>query len=208
MTWAFLLIVLVVAGIMSLSGARRVEWANKLRRRSHEPDIEPEWIAPDQIIQRICDDYLVASEWLNGSALEPWSKQWALASVFLAGIQLQRHQKILTRLRTGRISRFVGIMACTHELDVRYFSEDGERCLVIDRQYHRRITTYDVQKYVALQTQDMQSGMVVYQMVYDSAAQRWKIEAYIQELPLNVPPAGTNDKVRFTNTLPVAWRDN
>lgn len=208
MTWAFLLIVLVVAGIMTLSGVRQVEWAGKLRRRSSSMSDNHEWMAPDDVVQRVCDDYLVAIEWLNTSALEAWPKQWALAPLFLSGMQLERHQKILTRLRSNP-ARFVGVMASTHNLEVRSFSEDGERCLVLDRQYQRRITTYNLQSRMVVASQDIGGGATVHQMVYEKSAQRWKIEAFIQELPLSFETSAVNSRIRFTPSLPyAAGRDN
>jgi hypothetical protein len=86
------------------------------------------------------------------------------------------------QLRHGS-SRFVGVMRADHAVQVRYFSERGDRCLVLDCQTQRRMATYDRRTHERMHTQDLGEGTLVYQMVYDDTLKRWKITAFIQELP-------------------------
>ncbi|MDX1993783.1 MAG: hypothetical protein SF029_15450, partial [bacterium] len=102
-----------------------------------------------------------------------------------------------------------GILRCIHQVEVRHFSEDGERCLVIDRQTSRRMATYDYLNRSRVTTQDLGDGTVVYEMVYDKQGQRWKVNAFIQELPLGWESASKRKRIRLHSVLPpTIGRDN
>jgi hypothetical protein len=208
MTWALLLVLIVVAVIFSLSGARHVPWANKLRRSPSSTN-NTEWIAPEEVAQRIKLDYMAAIHWLYHSAFQDWAKQWSNAPHYLAGLQLQRHQKILNNLRSTLAPRYIGILRSQHDIEVQYFSADGERCLVLDWQQSRHMSTYDTFTHEFVQSQDLGEGTLVFQMRYDAQARRWKIEQFIQELPLGWTSFGLSRKIKPFSTMPsTLGRDN
>ena len=78
---------------------------------------------------------------------------------------------------------FVGVLRSDHRLEVRRFSEDGERCLLVDHQTQRRMATYHTRTGQRAVTQDLGDATVVYSMIYDPSDVRWKIDAFVQELP-------------------------
>ena len=208
MTWALLLVFIVVGVILSLSGTRQVPWASKLRGTPLGSQ-NTEWLAPEEIMERVKADYLAAIRWLYHSAFQDWAKQWSNAPHYLAGLQLQRHQKILGNLRSTLAPRYVGILRADHDIDVRHFSADGERCLIIDRQQSRHVSTYDTLTREFVQSQDLGRGAVVFQMKYDAQAKRWKIEQFIQELPVGWTNFGLSRKIKpFSPTLTTIGRDS
>ena len=204
MTWAILLAFLFVGGIVSVSGKKQVPWADKLYRVNAGVRSKGEWLAPEDIQNDVRADYLAAQGWLQDSLLADWSYQWSAAPNFLSGAVLRRHQEILKHYRMKRSPRYTGILRCTHRVEVRHFSEDGERCLVVDHQTTRRIATYDMVEHVRVMTQDMGDGTVVYEMAYDKMLKRWKLETYIQELPMGWSSTGSNQQIQLLSALPPA----
>lgn len=183
MTWAILLMLVVIVGVMSLSGRRQVPWAHRMQRVNAGARFRSEWMAPDTVRRRVHEDFLAAMRWLPESMLHDWSRQWNTAPHFLSGAMLKRHQEILKRYQLGKVPRYTGVLRSTHQVEVRHFSDDGERCLVIDRQTARRMATYDYRTGQRIMTQDLGDGVVVYEMAYDKHANCWKIDRTIQELP-------------------------
>jgi hypothetical protein len=140
-------------------------------------------MAPDTVIFQVRSDYLSAVEWLHDSALKDWSHQWTYAPLYFSGSYLKRHQRVLRQLASAREPQCIGILRADHQVDVRYSSEDRERCLVIDLQTQRRMATYDLISRARLHTQDLGCSAMVYQMLYDVRSRRWKIDAFVQQLP-------------------------
>ncbi|MFW5709070.1 MAG: hypothetical protein ACOCX5_02500 [Chloroflexota bacterium] len=209
MTWSILLALIIVIGIMSLTGRQQVPWVNKMRRMNPGNVQRAEWMAPEYVIQAVKSDYLTATRWILNSVTDPWAQQWSAAPFYLSGLYLKRHQEILKHYRVGRPLQHVGILRCVQDVTVRNFSEDGERCLVIDHQTERRMATYHVQTQERLNTQDLGKGSYVYEMVYDRQAKRWKIDRYIQQLPIGWHSRGRSKRLRTLVTLPpVIGRDN
>lgn len=210
MTWAFLFAFVIIVGVMSLSGRKQVPWADKLRRLNAGVARRSEWMAPDNVVKAAKDDYLTTMRWLPESMLHSWSQQWASAPYYLSGLALKRHQEILKHYKTGKPTRYQGIMRCIHNAEVRHFSEDGERCLIIDHQASRRMATYDYETHIRLNTQDLGDATVVYEMVYDKQAGRWKVDRYIQELPIGWrSTSNKKSRVRLLSALPPSiGRDN
>jgi hypothetical protein len=180
MGWAFLFTIVVCVVIMSLNGKNRVPWSNKLRRLHVSV---PEWMAPAPVVKQVRNDYLGALDWLQASALKSFSHQSAAAPLYLSGRQLRRHRTIIQQYQNIAPPQVVAVLRADHRVYVRRFSEDGERCLVIDQQTQRRMATYDYERQSRLHTQDLGDSTLVYEMVYDLNARRWKIDSFIQQLP-------------------------
>ena len=206
MIWTILLAFLLVVGFVSIAGRKQVPWAGKLQRRNAGVQAKAEWMAPEPITKTVQDDYLRAVEWLSDSMLYEWAEQWTGAPHYLSGPYLHRYQELLKRYRMGKSPRYEGVMRCTHRVEVRHFSEDGERCLIVDHQSSRRIATYDLLHQSRMVTQDMGDGTVVYEMSYDKQLHRWKIEAFIQELPTGCTALENTsvNGIQLLNALPPA----
>jgi hypothetical protein len=166
-------------------------------------------MAPDTVVNKISSNYLTAINWLHNSVLNDRARQWAMAPVYLDGEFLKRYQRLLVRYQTGSSPRAQGVLRADHQVMVRHFSEDGESCLVVDSQTQRRMATYDRQTGQRVHTQDLGDCTQVYQMVYDAASRRWKIRAFIQELPAGWNTLSMSRHVRVLSTLPtMTGRDN
>jgi hypothetical protein len=182
MIWSMLLITLLIVALTLLIGHKRTAWSDKLQR-THQDTPQAEWNAPDYVHQQVRNDYLMATRWMRDCAFSSWTEQWAGAPYYFAGLHLQRHQKILTKQRSGQESRFRDVMDAEHFVEVRHFSSDGERCLVIDHQTERSMATYHHATLQPCMRQALDDAAVIYQMVYDRSASRWKIDQFVQELP-------------------------
>ncbi|GAB4518636.1 MAG: hypothetical protein OHK0046_26510 [Anaerolineae bacterium] len=208
MTWAILLAIIIVVGILSLSGRQQVPWAGKLFRKNAGAR-RAEWMAPEDVVQMVLNHYTETMRWLPESMLRDWSSQWADAPHHFSGQALKRHQEILKQYRLGRAPRCVGVLRCDHHPEVRHFSDDGERCLVIDKQAARRMATYDYWTHVRLNTQDLGDAAIVYEMMYDKQDRRWKIDRFIQELPVGWRSGKASQHLRLLTALPpTIGRDN
>jgi hypothetical protein len=156
----------------------QVPWVRKMRRLHPQ---KAEWMAPDEVVEQVRADYLLGLQWLAESVF--WSKAHQLKTShhYLAGECLAHHHELLSEKAEAR---FIGVLRADHHVEVRHFTEDGDTCLLIDIQAQRRMATYDARMRQRLLTQDLGSGAAVYRMTYDTKAHRWKIEAFVQELPL------------------------
>ena len=209
MIWALLLVIFMIIVVVAISGQGRVAWANKLRRLHAGSAYKGEWMAPDTIVNQVTADYLAAIHWLHNSTLSERSRQWAMAPAYLDGAFLKRYQRVLLHYQSAGIPPALGVLRADHQVMVRHFSEDGERCLVIDNQTERRMATYDTQTRERLHTQDLGDVSLVYQMAYDAGSDRWKIESYLQELPAGWKNLQVSQRIRVLSSLPAsAGRDN
>lgn len=198
MVWAILIVIMtLILFLATLNGQKQVTWSDKLYRMNAGVSHKAEWMAPEFVIQQVRNDYLMAMRWLRECAFLDWSSQWNAAPAFLAGFQLERHQNILKL----PAPRFRDVLRADHEVEVRHFSGDGERCLVIDRQTNRSIATYDYWTFEPCLVQALDDAALVYQMVYDKTARRWKIEQFVQELPRGWH-GGQSRRVQLYSTLP------
>jgi hypothetical protein len=201
--------ILAVVIIMTMNGRGQVPWVSKMRRIHAGVARKAEWMAPDEVVNQVRADYLAATHWLQDTMLTAWAQQWSSASSYLSGVALKRFQAILTHHRTVGAPRCIGVLRADHEVAVRLFSEDGERCLVVDQQAQRRMATYDSRDHTRLFTQDLGDGAVVYQMVYDTIDRRWKIDEFVQELPLGWGKHKSTRKIRELSAMPTEiGRDN
>ncbi|MEO8397677.1 MAG: hypothetical protein ABI700_32080 [Chloroflexota bacterium] len=183
MTWALVIIFIVIVVIMSLNNAGRIPWGDKMRRLNAGSVQKVEWMAPDHVVAQVRAQYLEAINWLHESMLTSWAKQWSTAPNFLSGTHLKRYHNSLLLQRDGKGVEVSGVLRADHVVEVRQFSETGAFCLVIDHQSQRRMATYNRKTFERLHTQDLGDGVVVYAMLYDAKDQRWKIGSFVQELP-------------------------
>jgi hypothetical protein len=182
----------------------KVPWERKMRRL--QPGDTAEWMAPDEVVEQVRNDYLRAQDWLGESQLWARGQQLHMAAYYLSGEALKNHQVAL--LNQGR-ARFIGVLRADHEVEVRHFSETGDRCLLVDFQSGRRMATYNAQTRERLMTQDMGSGAVVYQLAYDLHDRRWKLERLIQELPAGWERRQPSGRIQEFTQLPLSiGRDN
>jgi hypothetical protein len=204
-----LLVFLIAVGVVTFTGQRAVPWASRLRRVNAGVARRAEWMAPQPTVDAVRQDYMCAMRWLPESELQGWSEQWATAPYYLSGSLLKRYQEILKHHRTGSPPRYIGIMQCTHNIQIRHFSDDGERCLVIDHQSDRRMVTCNYRTRAPINTQKLGDGTIVYEMLYDRQSASWKVDRYVQELPAGWYVNGHSPrKLRLFSTLPpTAGRD-
>jgi hypothetical protein len=195
-----LLILFLMMIIFVLSSTDTVRWSEGLRRVSAGSARRAEWMASEAVVDQVKQDYLAAMTWLAEASL---GESLHLCDHYLSGNYLRRFQTLLPLLNGEPRRGFVGILDVRHHVQVRQFSEDGLTCLVVDSQTERRMETYDVRLDEHVQTQDLGDGVVVYRMVYDRLAHRWKIASFIQELPpgWREQPAA---RVRLYINLPAA----
>ena len=93
-------------------------------------------------------------------------------------------------------------MTARHHLQVRHFSADGCRCIVVDCQTERRLESRQLIDRGWTLAQDLGDGALVFQMCYDTSARRWKIEQFIQELPAGWLNRADVGRVRLLSQLP------
>ncbi len=209
MTWAILLALIAIAIIMAMHSRGQVPWLPKMRRVRAGVARKAEWMAPEDVVDKVRADYLTAMRWLSDNVLSSWQQQWMLAPYYMSGLYLKRFQTLVTQYRAGRMPRAVGVLRADHQVTIRSFSEDGERCLVVDRQTLRRMATYDSRSHARIMTQDLGDGAVVYQMRYDAADGRWKLDEFVQELPAGWGKHGAGTPIRELAALPtLIGRDN
>jgi TPR repeat protein len=135
-----------------------------------------EWMAPEDVLRAVRRDYLEAVEWLHQAERDGRQPQRFLTGAMLVGAA----QRLWTRANTPL---FIGALRADHRLVVRRFSEGGESCIIIDHQTQRRMATYHSRTDQRAATQDLGDAAVVYQMNYDQSDGRWKLAAFVQELP-------------------------
>jgi hypothetical protein len=209
MTWMILIALVMMLLLLSFVGQWPVSWAKNMKRINAGSRDQAEWMAPEMVIDQVRDAYLKAMAWLPESQMLSWSEQWSKAPGHFSGEYLKAHQKILKHQSANHPQKYVGILRCVHDVTVRNFSEDGERCLVIDHQTERRMATYNTRSQERMNTQDLGEGTLVYQMAYDKHAKCWKIDRFIQQLPVGWQSKGKSPRMLVRTTLPpVTGRDH
>lgn len=209
MTWALLLGIVAIAIIMAMHSRGQVPWLGKMRRTNPTAARKAEWMAPDEVVDKVRSDYLTAMRWLGDNVLASWQQQWMLAPYYMSGLYLKRFQTLVTQYRAGRSPRAIGVLRADHQVTVRCFSDDGERCYVVDRQTLRRMATYDSRTRERVMTQDLGDGAVVYAMRFDAADGRWKLDEFVQEMPPGWGQSIGRARIReFAATPTPIGRDN
>lgn len=196
---ALILIFVGIFCILFVVGREPIPWSYRLRRVYPGVSRKAEWIAPDDVILQVRNDYLHAIEWLTRTAL---GEEISLAPHYLTGRFLERFQTIINYQNSPHHTHFVGVMTARHHIQVRQFSDDGSRCLVVDSQTERRVESRQLHHAGWSLAQDLGDGALVFQMCYDTKAQRWKIESFIQELPAGWGSGADVGRVRLLSHLP------
>jgi len=209
MTLGLLAVILFVVALMALTGRSQVPWSGKMERLHAGSIDRATWMAPDAVVRSVQQDFLEVMQWLPESISHSWSQQWTSSGYYLSGQYLKRHQEILKHYRTGKTPRYNGVLRCAHDVEVCEFSDDGERCLVIDRRTSCRMATYDYWTQSRVSTQDMGDSIEVYLMVYDSEDRRWKVDQFVQQLPASWRVGRKSRRIRLLKTMPPSiGRDN
>jgi len=145
--------------------------------QAHE--ITPPILGVKPPIQTVQADYLRAIAWLGKSHFLSHSTRLVEAPHYLYGVFLSDYYASLMPHNPP----LIGVLRCIHTLSIQPFDDDPLRCLVIDTQITRRMVTYCTKTYRRVSTQDLGNSAVVYEMCYDTIAERWKLNRFIQELP-------------------------
>jgi hypothetical protein len=182
------IIALLIALVMT-SRSSVVPWLNQMTRLNPGVYNRGEWMAPGLIVETIQRDYLAFYRYAAETLPQGWMVYLRDLDRYLTGdmLRLQRESLDL-RLRHDR-GRIIAILRAHHHLQVRHFSNDGLRCLVIDHQSEQRMATYDYWTGKRLHTQDLGGMVYIYQMQFDQAAGRWKIDHLVQQMLPDVYPA-------------------
>ncbi len=198
----FLVTIIVLAIIIR---GRRDDWPGHLRRLHAGVTNKAEWMASDDIIQRVENDYLLAQRWMSDALLVGYVRFLREAPRYFSGNYLKHQQhSAMTQIRK-RGPRLIGVLRAHHRIRVRYFSDDGLTCYVVDHQTERRMATYDYWQLRRLHTQSLEDGAYVYRMVYDRSTKTWKIEELVQQLPLGWGgQVVSGSPIKLDKSLPIA----
>lgn len=197
------LILFILLAIFRLVLPRTVPWVDHLVRLNAGAGAKAEWMAPPQVVEQVAWDYRAAQEWVAMCAAN-WGKFASRIDNYTTGVYLQQQRRILAALVQSRKPRLTTEFSAVHTLSVRYFSSDGLRCLLIDRQTSRAVTTLDYWSGRSLCRQQLDDRAFVYQLQFDAQGNRWKIAQLVQELPLGWENGKTRGRVRVSAELPVA----
>jgi hypothetical protein len=194
-----ILIFISILIILFVVGREPIPWTNRLRRIHAGVARKAEWVAPDEVVHQVIHDYLHAIDWLTLAAL---GEQTHRAPQYLTGRFLTRFQTIVNYQTSQRPAYFVGVIMARHHIQVRQFSEDGCRCLIVDCQTERSIESRQLIDRGWSLHQALGDGTLVFQMCYDTKVRLWKIEQFIQELPAGWGNRDDTGRVRLFSQLP------
>ncbi len=183
---------------------RVAPWTDELTRLNPGAGAKAEWMASPEIVEQVAWDYHAAQEWL-ATCVTNWGRFAAGLERYTAGAYLKHQRRVLAFLME-RQPRLALKQFSAHEVSVRRFSADGLRCLLIDHQASRILTTVSYWTGRTLHRQRLEDAALVYQMLYDIDDKRWKIERLIQELPLGAhSTASKESRVIVAANLPTAF---
>lgn len=197
---AVLLVTLIILlAILIQSSTKPVPWSQHIRRVRAGVRNQAEWMAPSSVVARVQSDYRAALGWLQDTAFEKPNPY--RAATYLCEDALIRYRKVATQRHGDAV--FVGVLRATNRLEVRRFSENGTRCLVLDHQTERVMATYDRATGRRVGTQALEDVVQVVAMAYDIQAGCWKIAEDVQRLPIRWADGATRDWYR-TQVEPLA----
>ncbi len=187
---------------------RGVPWANALTRVNAGAGSRAEWMAPETVVRAVTRDFRATQAWLAAGA-----RDWGLVAreleQYTAGAYLRRQRDALGLLAQTRGSRLASVQTADHTLAVRHFSADGLRCLVVDWQRERRLSTRHYWSGQLIHSQQLPEAVVVWQMAYDTHDRRWKVERLVQTLPQPAVSGVPGPRYSLTDKLPAhAGRDS
>ncbi len=182
----FVIVTLVVAILILsvIARRKRTRWPGTLHRLHAGVHNKAEWMAPEEIVRDVESDFLAAQRWMADSLTSGYVRFLREAPQYLTGNYLKSELNNAGTQVRKHGPRLLGVLQAHHYLQVRYFSDDGLACYVVDHQTRRRMITYDLWKMHRLHAQDLGEGVYVYRMAYIRSERRWKIEDLIQQLPL------------------------
>lgn len=188
---AVALILMVLVGVAMLSSrSGLVPWMNEMTRLNPGVQNRAEWMAPRHVILSVEKDYLAFYRYAAEQLPKGWLAYTRDLNEYLCGEMLRGQRESLSqRLRHDR-GRFVEVLRANHNVQVRHFSGDGLRCVVIDQQSEQRLATYDYWTGRRVHTQDIGNTIYIYEMHYDQSLGRWKLARFVQQLPLGVCQPG------------------
>lgn len=201
----FLLIIVILLIALWAFAPHTVPWAEHLTRLNAGSGVKAEWMAPPTVVEQVIWNYRESQGWLATCALN-WSRFAERIEDYATGAYLQYQRSALNSLIHSSEPRITSVINAKHEIAVRYFSSDGLRCMLIDRQTSRLVTTMHYWSKQLMGRQHLNDATLIYQMFYDTADKRWKIEKLLQEFP-----AATGGTIRITVTaeaLTAAGRDS
>jgi hypothetical protein len=196
-------IIFILLAIFRLLLPRAVPWVDHLVRLNAGAGPKAEWMAPPQVVEQVTWDYRAAQGWVAMCAAN-WGRFASRLDNYTTGAYLQQQRRVVAALMQSRQPRLTTEFSAVHTLSVRYFSSDGLRCLLIDRQTSRAVTTLDYWSGRPLCRQQLDDRAFVYQIQYDTQDNRWKIAQLVQELPLGWENGKTKGRVKVSAELPVA----
>jgi hypothetical protein len=196
---------------MSLFGRwqGKVSWAEKMRRLNHGAMDQEEWMAPDDVITKVKDDFIEAMDWLSETQSMTMLDRWSKSANYFSGEYLKNY-KALNQMHLFKVPfKHLSILRCVHSPTVRHFSQDGETCFIIDHQTETRMALYDANTGERINTQHLDEACVVYQMIYNKFSKRWRVNRYIQQLPVGWASRSKSDVIQLhLSPLPPKGRDN
>src|SRR5688572_27931147 len=153
----FAIVGLIVAMIVVAVIARWSRTAQPiyLRRLHAGVNNKAEWMAPDDVVRAVETDYLDAQCWMADALLAGYIRFVKEAPQYFTGSYLKQQLHIADQQLRGRGPRFIGVLRAHHYIRVRYFSDDGQTCYLVDLQTERRMATYDYWQLRRLHTQDL-----------------------------------------------------
>jgi hypothetical protein len=162
-------------------------------------------MAPGQVVEQVIWDYQSTQVWMKSCASH-WGRYARGLDRYTTGVYLKHQRRVLAALIDSR-PRLALAQSAAHDITVRHFTTDGLRCLLIDRQTSRMLTTSSYWSGRVLHRQAMRDTTLVFQMAYDLEDRRWKIERLIQELPFSPhgdAHPGNRARVSLVSELPAA----
>ncbi|HVO42257.1 MAG TPA: hypothetical protein VMT34_06530 [Aggregatilineales bacterium] len=156
-------------------------------------------MAEDHVVDGVMRDYSAAQDWLADILFEGYGRFLRESPAYLSGDYLQRQRRIIVARVQQRAPRLIAVVRAHHDLQVRQFSDDGLSCILIDTQTEQRIATYDYAEHRRLYTQAVGDRTYVYRMAFDPAAGHWKIDEFIQQLPLGWSPYRLEESLPLTS---------
>lgn len=210
MLFALLAVLCGLLILFWLASPKVVPWADQLTRLNAGAGDKAEWMAPPQVIEDVVWNFREAQEWLETCAAN-WGRFAEGYERYLAGSYLKLQRRVLASL-VNQKPRIALVQSAAHQYSVRHFTSDGLHCLLIDQQTARVLTTSSYWSGQMLHQQRLEDRAYVYQLVYELTEKRWKIERFIQELPLGTPleiAPKKRSRVKVATELPTrVQRDN
>src|SRR5437879_1609937 len=137
--FAIIGVIIAMIAVVAIRGRMRVTWPGTLRRLHAGVNDKAEWMASDDVVQRVEADYLAAQRWMSEALLAGYVRFRHEAPTYFTGSYLQREQHSADVQLRKSGPRLIGILRAHHHIHVRHFSDDALSCYVVDQQTERRM---------------------------------------------------------------------